>query len=531
MGENWPLEVRGLQHTPQPHQPSLHDDYLFRQLVPPDHELLQIDRAVDFRFVHATVAALYCPDNGRPATDPELLLRLSVLQRMYGLSDRGVIARAQTDLAFRAFLHLNWEDALPDHSTLGVFRGRVGGRFEQVLEGFVAQAVRRGHVTQRRLLVDSCSLQADAAVPRLRALLMTVIEQTLAALPAEATWAQQEYDVLSQDPAWDQNEATAGEQVERWFDLAGRMREALLALDAHTRTKEQYDALGLLNSALNRHGPKRKGKRRDGLVSATDPDARWGCKKRGKQPVAGYTEQIAVDADSGIVTEVMIEPGNVDDSQMLQPLVAGHTDKTGEKPAAVVADSKYLSGDNVAHLDSEGITDFIAAPTPKGHKQGRFSASDFTIEYDEADQPVRALCPHGELSERPKWKKDTHSWVFFFRQGQCAGCPLRDRCTRQKRGRQLSVSIHHRRLSEVRERQETPEFAAAQVARLSVERKFARQSQQGGRRLPWRGLAKARIFGWLWGCVLNIWQLTKLELTGGNLDRGPTGLTPRPQCA
>lgn len=522
-----------MKHTPQPRQPSLHDDYFFRQLVPPEHELLRIDQAVDFSFVHDVVKDLYCPNNGRPATDPELLLRLCVLQRMYGLSDRGVIERAQTDLAFRAFLHLNWEDRLPDHSTLHVFRSRVGERFEAVFQGFVRQAVRGGHVQRSRLLLDSCTLQADAAVPRLRALLITVIEQTLPALPPAASWAQQEYDALRQDPAWDQNAATAGEQVERWFDLAERMREVLLALDPPLRTKAQYQAIGLLNSALNRHGPKRKGKRRDGLVSTTDPDARWGCKKRGKQPVAGYTEQIAVDADSGIVTEVLVSPGNVDDSQMLQPLVEGHAAKTGEKPVAVVADSKYLSGDNVAHLQSEEIEDFIAAPTPKGHKQGRFSTGDFAVEYDAADQPVRALCPNGELSEKPKWKKDTHSWVFFFTKSQCEGCPLRERCTKQKRGRQLSVSVHHRRLREVRQRQETAAFAAAQVERLGIERKFARQRKQGGSRLPWRGLAQARVFGWLWGCVLNVWQLTKLEavLEGLNLYRGPTNKISRPQCA
>jgi IS5 family transposase len=521
-----------LKHTPQPRQASLEDDFLIRQLVPPDHELLQIDQAVDFAFVHDVVADLYCPDNGRPATDPELLLRLSVLQRMHGLSDRAVMERGQTDLAFRAFLHLNWDDRLPDHSTLHVFRSRLGERFEQVFQGFVAQAVRRGHVQGSRLLVDSFTVQADAAVPRLRALLMTVIEQTLEALPPQASWAQQEYEALSKDPAWDQNAATAAEQVEQWFDLAGRMREALLAVDPHTRTKAQYEAIGLLNSALNRHGPKRKGKRRDALVSATDPDARWGCKKRGKQPVAGYTEQIAVDADSGIVTEVLVAPANVDDSQMLQPLVAGHTAKTGAKPAEVIADSKYLSGDNVAHLQSEEITDYIAAPTPKGHKQGRYSTSDFEVEY-EGDEPVRARCPNGEWSERPKWKEPAHSWVFHFTKGQCEGCPLRAQCTQQKRGRSLSVSVHHRRLRAVRARQATPEFEAAQVTRLNIERKFARQRKPGGGRLPWRGLPQAQTFGWLWGCVLNIWQLTKLAVAeiGENLDRGPTGAMPRAHCA
>ena len=66
--------------------------------------------------------------------------------------------------------------------------------------------------------------------------------QTLAALPADQPWAQAEYDALNADPAWDQNEATAAEQVERWFDLAARMRDALLALDPHRRNKAQFDA-------------------------------------------------------------------------------------------------------------------------------------------------------------------------------------------------------------------------------------------------------------------------------------------------
>ena len=112
-----------MNHRPQPEQASIYDDYFVRRLVPADHELLEIDREVDFSFVREEVVDCYCNENGREAIDPELLLRLTFLQARYNLSGREVIERSRTDLAFRCFLHLGLEDDLPDHSTLSVFAG------------------------------------------------------------------------------------------------------------------------------------------------------------------------------------------------------------------------------------------------------------------------------------------------------------------------------------------------------------------------------------------------------------------------
>ncbi|MEA3401576.1 MAG: IS5/IS1182 family transposase, partial [Armatimonadota bacterium] len=64
-----------MQHRPQPEQNSIYDDYFVRQIVPQDHELLEIDREVDFSFVREEVADCYSHDTGREAIDPELLLR------------------------------------------------------------------------------------------------------------------------------------------------------------------------------------------------------------------------------------------------------------------------------------------------------------------------------------------------------------------------------------------------------------------------------------------------------------------------
>jgi transposase len=45
------------------------------ELVPSDHLLRKIDKAIDFGFIREKVRSLYCADNGRPAIDPVVLFR------------------------------------------------------------------------------------------------------------------------------------------------------------------------------------------------------------------------------------------------------------------------------------------------------------------------------------------------------------------------------------------------------------------------------------------------------------------------
>jgi transposase len=42
-------------------------------LVPNDHILRDIDKAIDFSFIYDLVKDLYCLDNGRPSIDPIVL--------------------------------------------------------------------------------------------------------------------------------------------------------------------------------------------------------------------------------------------------------------------------------------------------------------------------------------------------------------------------------------------------------------------------------------------------------------------------
>lgn len=523
-----------MKHTSQPRTPSLYDDAVGRCYIPADHLLRRVHAAVDFSFVRAAVAQRYHDRTGRPACDPEILMRLTFLQAQYHLSDRGVIERAQTDHAFRFFLGLDWNDELPHPTTLTKFRNRLGEEgFEAIFDGILAQAEAAGLVTNRRLLIDSYSVRADIAVPGFRTLLDRVIGKALVVLEGtevDCHYLVTEHEALRQDQSYRLGPQLRRRLLAEWLSLAELVAGALEALPE--RDAAQQESLELLAAALQRaahHG--RRNLKKDDLLSDVDPDARWSRKQRGRQTEAGYREQLAVDAEHGLVTHVEVTPGNTDDSEALQGMVTEHTERVG-KPAEVVADSKYQSGDNRAHLAREQITDHIAVPTPKGGKQGKFSTADFLLEYDDEGRPLVALCPRGELAEHPRWQEQKHAWVFHFRAAQCAGCPLRARCSKQKRGRQLTVDQHYHLIEAARARQESPDGQAAQIERLGIERQFAYQQRQGGRRARFRGLAKNRLWGWAWGIWLNVRRLTQLiedgvpERVAAKLDtKGGEGAT------
>ena len=71
--------------------------------IPDEHILKLIDQAVDFSFVNELLADSYCKNNGRPAKEPEMLMKLLFLQYLYNLSDVRVIQEANLNIAYLWF--------------------------------------------------------------------------------------------------------------------------------------------------------------------------------------------------------------------------------------------------------------------------------------------------------------------------------------------------------------------------------------------------------------------------------------------
>lgn len=54
-------------------------------LVPENHLLRKTDGAVGLDRLHDMAEPLYCEDNGRPSIDPVALMKLALIQHLYGL--------------------------------------------------------------------------------------------------------------------------------------------------------------------------------------------------------------------------------------------------------------------------------------------------------------------------------------------------------------------------------------------------------------------------------------------------------------
>jgi transposase len=146
--------------------PTDEDRHVFEILVPTDHYLRKAARVIDFERFRPLMAPCYSPDQGRPAFEPVLLLKLEFLQYHDRLSDQRVVDAAQVNVAYREFLGLSMKSVLPDPSSLSYFRGRLKAAVHrQIFDDIVAQAREQGLVKDRLRLKDATHVIADVAVP------------------------------------------------------------------------------------------------------------------------------------------------------------------------------------------------------------------------------------------------------------------------------------------------------------------------------------------------------------------------------
>lgn len=76
-------------------------------LVPQNHLLRIIDKAIDWTFIYDLVEDKYSHDNGRPSMDPVSLIKIPFIQYLYGIrSMRQTIKEIEVNVAYRWFIGL-----------------------------------------------------------------------------------------------------------------------------------------------------------------------------------------------------------------------------------------------------------------------------------------------------------------------------------------------------------------------------------------------------------------------------------------
>jgi len=125
-----------------------------------------IARAVDFTTAEARVAATYS-QGGRPACRVGVLLRVMILQHLYGLSDPQAEEQLNDRLSFQKFVQLDTHETVPDETTLCRFRQRLiaCGLHEELLGLLNAQLEARGYIVKHVTLVDATLVESSRKRP------------------------------------------------------------------------------------------------------------------------------------------------------------------------------------------------------------------------------------------------------------------------------------------------------------------------------------------------------------------------------
>lgn len=359
------------------------DSALCDALVPADHYLRLVERAIDFERFRPILVDAYSATLGRPPVDPVRMLKFEFLRFHYRLSDRIVVERAKSDVAFRWFLRLGIDEAVPDHTNGTHFRQRLGTeRFLKVFQDLVTQAREHGLVKDRLRLKDATHLVADVADRHPLALAAQVRERLLAAAgPLLADWVARQQplvEALRQTTAeWPDDERLAA-RLEQLRQMAVEVRARLAALSTPTAEDPKRARLErLLHVVAKLLADRADPAASDRLASGTDPDARVG--KHGGFFV-GYLLDAAIDADSELITAINVLPGNGPEAADAVALIEQEEAAQGNKVAELSLDG---AGYNVPVLrqltDPAGLSLEVTVPPPAAPARSTFGPERFTL--------------------------------------------------------------------------------------------------------------------------------------------------------
>jgi transposase len=494
------------------------DHLVFEKLVPADHYLRRLKTAVDFTPLRPLVAECYSSDMGRGAIDPVRLLKLLLLQFHYGLSDEGVIRQAQVNVAFRFFLDLPIEAALPEPSLLSQFRTRLGAeRFQQIFHEIVRQARSAGLVKDRLRLKDATHVLANIAVPTTISLIAQVREQLLRAAecfaPTEAAAHRQCASEIRQQTADLKDEARLLRRVEHLRELAAWGDAWLLRLKAtdpplvsEAQQQAFAGALALAHKVLRDRDPKVG----DKLVSLSDADARSG--KHGAY-YYGYLLDVSLDADSDLICNLDLLPANADEAANAPSLIEDEEAAQGNDVESLSIDGVGYNGAVLKDLSDDPAGPRLTVYVPPKEQPPRhpelFQPEDFTL--NEAGDQLS--CPAGQTTSMRYRDDKDHGWQFRFSPKQCRECPLRARCLTPgaKRGRTVSKNDFQAQYRAAQQRATTDEYNQIRKEHPAIERKLNELVRwHDGRRVRYRGRLRAKVQYLILAVVVNCKRIVRL---------------------
>jgi IS5 family transposase len=493
---------------------------VFARIVPADDFLRRLAPVIDFERFRPTLVQHYCPDFGRPCLDPVLMLKLDLLSMHFRWSDRELMRHAQVNLSVRLFLRIGWQTKLPHHTSMTYFRQRIADVvLQQIFDGVVAQARGMGLVRDRLRLKDATHLIANIAIPSTIRLVAETRDDVLdAAEPFAADQVAREWDrAVALSATIDDGELdTDLADVERLRRRVEHLRSVLVWAEQipnsnrfRSAAADQQDqlrtALKLARQVLGDRDHPAAG---DKVLSVHDPDAR--CGKHG-QYFDGYLVDVAMDADSELITAVNVLPANGDEGGDAARLIQQEEAAHGNDVEALSIDGAGYRGPALRELtDPQGLNLKVFTPPTERIPLTVFSPQDFTLSTD----GKTLTCPAGQTTTMHERNTNDTGRKFRFAKKQCDDCALRASCLADPKTRSRTVvkNDYEAEYQAAQARAQTPEYAQVRKEHPAIERKLSELvNRHDLRHARYRGLAKVRRQALLTCMTVNLKRIVKLR--------------------
>ena len=134
-------------------------------LVAKDHLLRKIEKVMDYEWIYERLDPYYCHDNGRPGTDPVVLIKMVLIQHLFGIpSLRQTYQRIQDTLSYRWFLGYGLLDEIPHFATVSyAFCKRFPEELaSEIFEHILNKALNNRMVDPSVIFIDGTHIKASA---------------------------------------------------------------------------------------------------------------------------------------------------------------------------------------------------------------------------------------------------------------------------------------------------------------------------------------------------------------------------------
>ena len=399
------------------------------ELLPLDARVRLYDKAIDWNFIYPLVEDLYS-DFGKPSIDPIVLFKLIFLNYIEGIhSMRKTCERCKTDIAYRWFLRINFDEKIPNHSTVSqnLRRKFIGTKvFEQIFYFIVKEAYRSGFIDNTNVFGDSTHVKAcankkkfkDAVVEETKNIYYDDLKKDINKSREDHGKKPFEFDDENEKP----NKENTSEADDKLIKSADE-EEIVNFIEDEKGNIVKYVVSDPETGELIEKDAKKKFKH--SKESTVDPDAGFYHKGEHEKQFA-YSAGALCDKNCFIV-EAYITSGNIHDSISFDGLFNNFKKNfLFETTDTICLDAGYNSP-SVARTVLNSDKNILLPYTRPRTKDGFFKKREYV--YDEENDCY--LCPNDQVIPYATTNKD--GYAEYKSDGKkCANCPFLGKCTASK---------------------------------------------------------------------------------------------------